>query len=50
MRILFGEIGAPDVTPIDQARGQQPVGRQAVVQFGNIIFAVHQIDVQSLDR
>lgn len=46
LRIFFGEIGAPDVTPVDQAGGQQPVGRQTFMQFGDIIFTVDQIDVQ----
>ncbi|MNE30839.1 hypothetical protein D3C80_1243790 [compost metagenome] len=48
LRVFLGQIGAPDVTPVHQARRQQPVGRQAFVEFSDIIFTVNQIHVQTL--
>jgi hypothetical protein len=50
LRIFFRQIGAPDVTAVDQARGEQPVGWQTLVQFGDIIFTVDQVNVQPLYR
>jgi hypothetical protein len=50
LRIFLAQIGAPDVAAVDQARGEQPVGRQTLMQFGDIIFTVDQINVQALYR
>ena len=50
MRILLRQIGAPDVTAVDQARREQPVGWQTPVQIGRIIFTVNQVNVQTLRR
>ena len=50
LRIFLGQIGAPDVAPVDQARREQPVGRQTLMQSSHIIFTVHQVNVQALHR
>ncbi len=50
LRVLLSEIGAPDVTAINQPGGEQPVGRQALMQLRNVIFAVNQINMQALHR
>ena len=48
--VFLGQIGAPDVTAVDQTGGEQPVCWQALVQFCDVIFAVHQVNVQTLHR
>ena len=50
LRIFLGKIGAPDVTTIDQTRRQQPVRRQALVQFSNVIFTMYEVNMQTLNR
>ncbi|MBA1331432.1 hypothetical protein QQ73_09810, partial [Candidatus Endoriftia persephone str. Guaymas] len=38
-----------DVTTIDQTRRQQPVRRQALVQFSNVIFTMYEVNMQTLN-
>lgn len=44
------QIGTPHVTAVDYAQRQHPVSRQLRVQCRGVVFAVHQIDMQTLYR
>ena len=48
--IFLGEIGTPDVTTIHQTGREQPLRRQTLVQLCHIVFAVNEINVQTLNR
>lgn len=48
--IFPGEIGTPDVTTIHQTGREQPLRRQTLVQLCHIVFAVNEINVQTLNR
>ncbi len=45
LRVFFGQIGAPDITPVNQACGEQPVDRQTLMQFRYIIFAMNEVNM-----
>lgn len=50
LRIFLGEIGASDVMTIGRTCRQQPVRKQTLMQFSNVILTMYEIGTQTLNR